>query len=354
MNGNQPAGVWERIGSKCFALWKLPDETTISILACEQTQELDSVNLQQLPQGFVMAPFQGRPVFWKAEAQCSTTVEAGRSFFIKKEKVFHYKKKTACPLPGFSALVEKSQAEMQKNKLEKVVLTRYLDYPLEHLDAWKFFFALCTKTPSFVSLVSSPQTGTWITASPEILVHTEGGIFRTVALAATQPSQQEVKSITWAQKEIEEQAMVSRYIVNCFKQVRVREYEEYGPRSINAGHLAHLCTDFKVDMKLINYPTFGTELLQLLHPTSAVCGMPKENALAFIKAHEGYDREYYTGFIGPTHHEENHLFVNIRCAQVFADGLRLYAGAGITADSVAEKEKEEVELKMKNFLSFLE
>src|SRR6218665_1945411 len=355
MDGNRLNSVQEKRKEKegaCFALWKLPDENKVSVLSCGQTQELDSVNLRQL-QGFVMAPFQGRPFFWKSEVRRSLALEECEAFFAKEKKMLHLKKKTAHNLPDFSSLVEKAQEEMKKNKLEKIVLTRYLDCPIKDLDVWKFFFALCAKTPSFVSLVSSPQSGVWITASPEILVHAQDGIFRTVALAATQPARQEAKALTWTQKEIEEQAMVSRYIVNCFKQVRVREYEEHGPRSIHAGHLAHLCTDFKVDMKAINYPDFGTELLQLLHPTSAVCGMPKENALAFIHSFEGYNREYYTGFIGPVEGEESHLFVNIRCAQIFEDGLRLYAGAGITTDSIAEKEKEEVDLKIKNFMSFL-
>src|SRR6218665_1099162 len=333
MDGNRLNSVQEKRKEKegaCFALWKLPDENKVSVLSCGQTQELDSVNLRQL-QGFVMAPFQGRPVFWKSEVRRSLALEKCKAFFAKKKKMLPLKKKTAHNLPHFSSLVEKSQEEMKKNKLEKIVLTRYLDCPIKDLDVWKFFFALCAKTPSFVSLVSSPQSGVWITASPEILVHAQDGIFRTVALAATQPARQEAKALTWTQKE----------------------NEEHGPRSIHAGHLAHLCTDFKVDMKAINYPDFGTELLQLLHPTSAVCGMPKENALAFIHSFEGYNREYYTGFIGPVEGEESHLFVNIRCAQIFEDGLRLYAGAGITTDSIAEKEKEEVDLKIKNFMSFL-
>lgn len=353
MSTFQVNAVWEKIvQGQSFAGWKLPHDNKISFLACEKTQMLETVNLQELPRGYVMAPFQGPPVFWAAETSCTATGEEYEALF-KSGGSFHYKKKVSYRLPGFSALVVKSQEEMQKNKFEKIVLTRCLDYPLAHLNLWEFFHSLCAKTQTFVSLVSSPSCGTWISASPEILVHTQEGIFRTVALAATQPSRQEVKNILWTQKEIEEQAMVSRYIVNCFKKVRVREYEEWGPRSIHAGHLAHLCTDFKVDMRAIHYPTFSTELLHLLHPTSAVCGMPKENALAFIEANEGYDREFYTGFLGPANGEENHLFVNIRCAQVFEDGLRLYAGAGITAESTAEKEEEEVDLKLQHFLSFL-
>jgi isochorismate synthase len=70
-------------------------------------------------------------------------------------------------------------------------------------------------------------------------------------LAGTQKAQGEnpLKSAAWTQKEIEEQALVSRYIVDCFKKIRLREYDEHGPKTVLAGNLLHLRSDFKVDMK---------------------------------------------------------------------------------------------------------
>lgn len=55
-----------------------------------------------------------------------------------------------------------------------------------------------------------------------------------MALAGTQPASGEnpLKSAAWTQKEIEEQALVCRYIVDCFKKIRLREYEEHGPKTI--------------------------------------------------------------------------------------------------------------------------
>jgi isochorismate synthase len=158
----------------------------------------------------------------------------------------------------------------------------------------------------------------------------------------------------WTQKEIEEQALVSRYIVNCFKKIRLREYEEVGPRTAIAGNLMHLRTDFTVDMQATNFPQLGTVMLELLHPTSAVCGMPKEPALAFIRAGEGFDRQFYSGYLGPVNIAgESHMFVNLRCVQLVAGKAILYAGAGITADSVPEKEWTETELKCQTLLQAL-
>jgi isochorismate synthase len=158
-----------------------------------------------------------------------------------------------------------------------------------------------------------------------------------------------LKSVAWTQKEIEEQALVCRYIINCFKKIRLREYEEHGPRTMVAGNLMHLKTVYEVDMTATNFPQLGSVMLKLLHPTSAVCGMPFDHALNFLKTNEQYDREFYSGFLGPVQVNNNsQIFVNLRCMQVFENQARLYAGAGVTIDSIPEKEFEETEIKMRN------
>jgi isochorismate synthase len=186
------------------------------------------------------------------------------------------------------------------------------------------------------------------------------GVFRTVALAGTQSVFDAVgqpippKQAPWTQKEIEEQALVGRYIISCFKKIRVREYVEEGPKTVVAGSLMHLCSDYTVDTKAINFPELGTVMLELLHPTSAVCGMPKMAALEFIQNHETYDREFYSGFLGPVNVEnETNLFVNLRCMKIQNGTATLYAGGGITEDSVPEKEWQETELKCQTMLAVL-
>src|SRR5690606_3226712 len=170
---------------------------------------------------------------------------------------------------------------------------------------------------AFVSISAIPSVGIWIGASPEILISVDRNkIFRTAAVAGTQlynPSV-DLLDVAWTQKEIEEQAMVSRYIVNCFKKIRLREYEEVGPRTARAGNLAHLKSDFIVDMQATGFPQLGTVMLGLLHPTSAVCGVPRQTALDFIMRNENYDRGFYSGYLGPMNmNGETHLYVNIRC-----------------------------------------
>jgi isochorismate synthase len=116
----------------------------------------------------------------------------------------------------------------------------------------------------------------------------------------------------------------------------------------------HLRSDFTVDMNETNFPQLGSVMLQLLHPTSAVCGMPLEKARTFLAEQEGYDRTFYSGYLGPVNiNREIHIFVNLRCMQLRDENAILYAGAGVTADSSAEKEWEETEMKMNTLLRVL-
>src|SRR5690606_27795662 len=119
---------------------------------------------------------------------------------------------------------------------------------------------------------------------------------------------------------------VERYIISCFKKIRLREYDEHGPRTVIAGNLIHLKSDFTVDLEATQFPKLGSIMLQLLHPTSAVCGVPLDTSLEFIKRHEGYDRELYSGYLGPVNVGNRiDIFVNLRCLQLLNNKAILYA-----------------------------
>ena len=262
----------------------------------------------------------------------------------------------------YTALVSAGVAAIETKAVVKVVSSRAARRALPAgFDPLRAFGELCEKYPrAFVSLVSVPGVGTWLGASPEVLAEvTADGQFHTMALAGTQPlvPGSRPQDAIWRQKEIEEQALVARYIVNCFKQLRLREYHETGPRTVAAGQLLHLRTDFEVDLKNVPNPaSLGTDMLRLLHPTSAVCGMPKAAALAFLQQHEGYDRAYYSGFLGPVNVEAPgvaRLFVNLRCLQLRATEAILYAGTGLTVDSDPAREWQETEMKLQTVSTVL-
>ncbi len=253
---------------------------------------------------------------------------------------------------AYKNLVEQARNEVAKGKFEKIVPSRFKVVALpESFDLLQAFDDLNALYPhALVSVFSSPITGTWVGATPELLASiTRDQHFHTVAVAGTQAYTPEInlRNISWTQKEIEEQALVERYVISCFKKIRLREYEEHGPRTSIAGNVIHLKTDFEVDMVATNFPQLGTTMLTLLHPTSAVCGMPLQISLDYIRKHEGYDRQYYSGFLGPLNiNGESCMHVNLRCMQLFETTAALYAGAGVLADSDPDKEWAETEMKM--------
>jgi isochorismate synthase len=209
---------------------------------------------------------------------------------------------------------------------------------------------------SFISFVSTPSTGTWLGASPEILISVEDQeIFRTSSVAGTKSFKPRIRlsDVAWTQKEIEEQALVSRYIINCFKRIRLREFDEQGPKTVKAGNLLHLKTLFTVNMKKTNFPQLGSVMLKLLHPTSAICGMPKEEARSFLHKVENYNRKFYSGYLGPVNIEnKTNIYVNIRCSNILKDKALFFAGAGVTGDSVPLREWKETEVKMQSIARF--
>ena len=86
-----------------------------------------------------------------------------------------------------------------------------------------------------------------------------------------------------------------------------------------------------------------------------VCGIPKEAAKDFILSHEGIDRSYYSGFIGPLNiNNETHLYVSLRCMQIMDNCCRLYAGGGLLSESKKESEWQETEAKLQTMLQLLQ
>jgi len=359
-----------------FSLWKIPGTNQKHLIICNGIREVDDFTLEEGTSGFAFASFKpdGKKFLFPADIHYhfenqiqlkgpqpdAQTAAKSRTNSNKEKPRFHYATQPVHHKSvNFVELVNLGIQEIASGQIEKVVPSRCKDIVItDEFDLLNAFDALCEKHPqAMVSLVSSPQTGTWLGATPELLVSVNNqNLFKTIALAGTLPYSPEIdlRSVAWTQKEIEEQALVCRYIINCFKKIRLREYDEHGPKTMVAGNVMHLKTVYEVDMTATNFLQLGSVMLKLLHPTSAVCGMPFEKAFSFLNNNEGYQREFYSGFLGPVQiNRESQIFVNLRCMQVFKDRVRLYAGAGITLDSRPEKEWEETEMKMKNLQNLL-
>lgn len=246
--------------------------------------------------------------------------------------------------------VKQSILEITAHQYHKIVHSRTKIISNKISSLYEAVYDLSTAYPEgLITFFACPQKGCWLGASPEILLESDGVFTRTVAIAGTQLSNgKSIKQASWSQKEIEEQALVSRYIINCFKTVRLREYLELGPKTIKTGKLFHLKSTFDIRKSDTKIEHLEERLLGLLHPTSAVCGMPLTLTKNTLLKTEEYNRELYTGYWGPTSKTGFSFYVNIRLAQLFKNQIVLYAGAGITEDSDPEAEWDETESKCDN------
>lgn len=242
---------------------------------------------------------------------------------------------------------------LRNGKIGKLVLSRNASYKIdENFSPLEAFVTACNSYPRMmISLSHTPVSGTWIGSTPEIILSGEGNTWNTVALAGTMPMHGEVMPTEWHKKEKDEQAFVSEYINKVIKKFSSKIAIK-GPYTARAGQLVHLRTDFQFRLKKTS--ELGN-LLEALHPTPAVCGMPKDKAYDFINENEGYDRKYYSGIIGwldPDGHTT--LYVNLRCLNVNGNCATLYAGGGILPSSDANSEWEETQHKMNTMRKCLE
>jgi isochorismate synthase len=238
--------------------------------------------------------------------------------------------------------------------LKKAVLSRiHKAKKMESFDAANFFIPLQEKYPTaFCHFIHIPGAGTWAGASPETLLRMDEKKAKTVSLAGTQAKASDSKEIRWNEKEMEEQRLVTDYIIHILNQFKIKDYLIEGPQTIDAGNAIHIATSFIFDRTYLK-DRLG-EFLEQLHPTPAVCGIPKEKALELILQTETHNREYYSGYCGLFNvKDRTDLFVNLRCMKILEHSFALYVGGGITAKSVPKKEWEETELKSQTLLSVI-
>ncbi|RMF06584.1 MAG: isochorismate synthase [Candidatus Neomarinimicrobiota bacterium] len=248
--------------------------------------------------------------------------------------------------------VSQAVRTIRETDLEKVVLARtYLT--MDEVHPIPFFLTLRKLYPhAFISLISTPQTGTWIGASPELLMAVNDiHQFRTVSLAGTEPVTEDRRPVSWTGKEFEEQEIVSRYILRRIRSIGIGQVHVEGPYTHQAGNVYHLRTDITGSLQSPGKRVQPSELVSILHPTPAVCGRPQKLALDFIRETEPFQRRFYAGFLGPVGFQgETQLYVNLRCLQLLDDLAVVYAGAGITSESDPEAEWAETTLKCETLL----
>ena len=310
-------------------------------------------------EGFVVAPFDIRPdqpvLLIRPDA-----VEAyplpGKSGLC----VLSGKSGISSPSPSYAVDFANFHAQLLSGTFRKIVLARCADESTAcPLAPEELFFRACQRYPRlFISLVYTSLSGYWLTATPEILLENDGPQWRTIALAGTMKLeadqlQGEGETATWSTKNIQEQRYVATYLTECLERF-TGDFREEGPRTVRAANLVHLRSDFT--FTLPDSLHVG-DLLQALHPTPAVCGLPKQDAFRFITHNEHTPRRYYSGFMGPlsicSPLPSTHLYVSLRCMNIEGCQYHLYAGGGLLKDSILEQEWLETEAKLETMRSLL-
>ncbi len=255
----------------------------------------------------------------------------------------------------YVSLVKESIEFIKTGEAKKVVTSRTKIIDLNsNFDPLELFEKLINKYPyAFISLISIPEVGTWIGATPEILMKIEEKKLTTMALAGTQIYKgQPTEEVEWGLKEKEEQLTVSEYIEERFLNSKATNFNKSLPETVIAGNVLHIQTLFNYQSE--NITKFATDFIKEFSPTPAVCGYPKEKAMTFLMENELHKRNFYSGFLGTVNlSNKSELFVNLRCMQIKNDKAIMYIGGGLTADSIPEKEWYETELKSQTLLSVI-
>ncbi|MFK7757636.1 MAG: chorismate-binding protein [Flavobacteriales bacterium] len=237
--------------------------------------------------------------------------------------------------------------KLSSEELEKIILSRLKSIPFNTKEILNYLFYLkASNTKAFTYLLTSPETGTWIGATPERLVQFYDSKFQSMALAGTKPY---VKNETpkWSAKEIHEHEIVANEIEEVLKST-ASEYRRNPRENHKSGAVQHLKTEFSFATQNIH------QFIKELHPSSAISGKPKVPALETIREIETHYRALYTGYLGFERENEVNYFVNLRCMQVHKESATLYLGGGITKESILEDEWAETEHKAQSLLLPLE
>jgi isochorismate synthase len=233
------------------------------------------------------------------------------------------------------------------NELTKVVYSRVLKNHLKQAERLSYFTRLTTEYPkAFVYYFEDENLGSWVGATPEILIRRIENHCFIMSLAGTKMRNE---AREWTEKERIEQELVTTYILEALTFTDSEKIEVEGPYDHAAGPVEHLRTDISFYLD----PEHESFLIHALHPTPAVCGLPKEKATQTYEILEAHNRELYTGYIGVFSKNQTHCYVNLRCAKLLDDEIYAYVGGGITNESNPELEWDETENKSKTLFDLL-
>jgi isochorismate synthase len=263
---------------------------------------------------------------------------------------------TAIDPEAWCRLVERATKMLAEGRMDKVVLARELtvtgDRPIDRmrvLDRLRRGYPGC-------HLISVDGL---VAASPELLVSRAGDVVRSHPMAGTAPrggdpvaDQRLAASLLASAKDRQEHQitidMVHDTLLGWCSYV---DYEAE-PSVVAVANVQHLAT--LVEGRLSRPAPSVLELVAALHPTPAVAGSPRDDAVRWIAEHEGLDRRRYAGTAGWTDARGNGAWaVAVRSAEISASVARVCAGVGVVPDSDPNTELAETSAKFEALLTAL-
>ena len=264
------------------------------------------------------------------------------------------------PRQAFCDRVARASGAVRDGRFQKVVVARTVDLlaPGNPLCPLHTLHNLRKRHPDAISFAINPGgPGTFVGATPEILIRKRGRFVDTVALAGTtqRGSDQDQdrrlgEALVRSAKDNTEHAAVVTAIRAALRPVCDRLLVQARPRLRRLADVVHLETP-------INATLSGREhvlrLVERLHPTPAVGGYPRA-ALDWLAASERLERGFYAapvGWVGPD--TDGVFAVALRSGLIGADRATAFVGAGIVGDSRAPEEWRETEFKLRTFCNAL-
>ncbi|USQ85074.1 isochorismate synthase [Streptomyces phaeoluteigriseus] len=258
----------------------------------------------------------------------------------------------------YGEAVAAAVARMRAGEFDKVVLARTLELTsAREPDLPAMLRRLARRDPDgYTFAVPSGPGRTLVGASPELLVSRRGGRLVANPLAGSAPRSADLAedvrraaALLESAKDLHEHAVVVAAVREALAPFCARLEVPERPTLVRTAALWHLSTTVTGDLS--DPSVTALDLASALHPTPAVCGTPTDVARAVIAASEPFDRGPYTGMVGWQDADgDGEWVVTLRCAEAEGRGLRLFAGAGVVAESVPEAETAETAAKFRTFL----
>jgi len=160
------------------------------------------------------------------------------------------------------------------------------------------------------------------------------------------------RALTESTKDAHEHRLAVESARSVLESVAIETDVEPAPHLLRLANVSHLAT--RLTAWLPSPPPSAVRLATSLHPTAAVGGTPREEALALIRSLEAAPRGRYAGPVGWMDGDGDGEFaLALRCAQLDGRTARLWAGAGIVAESVPAAETAETAAKFDAVLTAL-